>query len=65
MQENRATLVANIRYIFLPVYAQLGISMAKEKKTVELTTRLTFIGIELDILVMQMRLPKNKLGSSY
>lgn len=45
-----------------PYYAQLGVSIAKEK-TVESTTRLTFLGIELDIV--QMRLLQDILGSMY
>lgn len=49
-------------HIFRLIYVQLGVSIAKEK-TFESTTRLTFLGIELDIV--QMRLLKDILGSMY
>lgn len=49
-------------HIFRLIYAQLGVSIAKEK-TFESTTRLTFLGIELDIV--QMRLLQDILGSMY
>lgn len=49
-------------HIFRLIYAQLGVSIAKEK-TVESKTRLTFLGIELDIV--QIRLLQDILGSMY
>lgn len=51
-------------HIFRLIYVQLGVSIAKDK-TVESTTRLTFLGIELDIVAMQMRLLQDILGSMY
>lgn len=48
-------------HIFRLIYAQLGLSIAKEKT--ESTTRLTFLGIELDIV--QMRLLQDILRSMY
>jgi hypothetical protein len=46
--------------IFHTVCAHLGIPIADDK-TVEPTTCLTFLGIELDTVAMQMRLPQDKL----
>ena len=45
---------------FYQVCAQLGVPIAKDK-TVEPTTRLTFLGIEFDTVSMTMRLPQDKL----
>ena len=45
---------------FHQICAQLGVPIAKDK-TVEHTTRLTFLGIEFDTVGMTMRLPQNKL----
>ena len=45
---------------FHQVCAQLGVPIAKDK-TVEPTTRLTFLGIEFDTVGMTLRLPQDKL----
>ena len=45
---------------FHQVCAQLGVPIAKDK-TVEPTTRLTFLGIKFDTVGMTMRLPQDKL----
>ena len=50
----------NTLLIFHQTCDQLGIPIAVEK-TVEPTTSLTFLGIQLDTLSMQMRLPQDKL----
>lgn len=47
--------------IFHQVCAHLGIPIAHDK-TVEPTTCLSFLGIELDTVAMQMRLPQDKLS---
>ena len=47
-------------HIFHKVCAQPGVPIAKDK-TVEPTTRLTFLGIEFDTVGMTMRLPQDKL----
>ena len=46
---------------FHQVCAHLGIPIAHDK-TVEPTTCLSFLGIELDTVAMQMRLPQDKLS---
>ena len=50
----------NTLLIFHQTCDQLGIPIAVEK-TVEPTSSLTFLGIQLDTLSMQMRLPQDKL----
>lgn len=47
-------------HIFHLICARLGVPIADDK-TVEPTTCLTFLGIELDTVAMQMRLPASKL----
>ena len=47
--------------VVLAVFAQLGIPIAQEKVEGPLTT-LTFLGIEVDTVAMQLRLPATKLA---
>lgn len=59
---NDASLAHETLQLALTCCAQLGVQVAPEKICVP-TTKLTFLGIELDSLALELRLPPDKLAN--